>query len=181
MSGQLRPGDHVYLIAICGVGMASLAGLLQSQGYRVRGSDQNSYPPMSTYLGRLGIEVLAGYSVKHLVRRPDLVVIGNAVSRNNPEVQSVLDLGIPYLSFPQALGRFLIGSKRSIVVVGAGDEWKAHDDRLARMGFSEGRMGSEFFCRRHPPQLRYRVPVWGGGLGRAGRGFLISLFPRRWA
>src|SRR3990167_7169900 len=118
MSGQLRPGDHVYLIAICGVGMASLAGLLQSQGYRVRGSDQNSYPPMSTYLGRFGIEVLAGYSVKHLVRRPDLVVIGNAVSRNNPEVQSVLDLGIPYLSFPQALGRFLIGSKRSIVVVG---------------------------------------------------------------
>ena len=118
MSGQLRPGDHVYLIAICGVGMASLAGLLQSQGYRVSGSDQNSYPPMSTYLGRFGIEVLAGYSVKHLVRRPDLVVIGNAVSRNNPEVQSVLDLGIPYLSFPQALGRFLIGSKRSIVVVG---------------------------------------------------------------
>lgn len=111
-------GSHIYLIAVCGVGMASLAGLLQSQGYRVTGSDQNVYPPMSTFLEGLKIQVLSGFSEGHLKERPDLVVIGNAVSRNNPEVETVLRLGIPYISFPQALERFLIGSKRSIVVAG---------------------------------------------------------------
>lgn len=118
MSGELRSGDHVHLIAVSGVGMAALAGLLKSQGYRVTGSDQQSYPPMSTYLSGLGIEVLPGYRAEHLRDRPRLVVIGNAVSRGNPEVEIVLNLGIPYLSFPQALGRFLIGSRKSLVVVG---------------------------------------------------------------
>jgi len=118
MIDRSQPGSHVHLIAICGVGMAALAGLLHSQGYRVTGSDQSVYPPMSTFLAGLGIEVLPGFKEEHLQERPDLVVIGNAVSRNNPEVQAVLQLGIPYISFPQALGRFLIGSKRSLVVVG---------------------------------------------------------------
>ena len=98
--------------------MASLAGLLQSQGYRVTGSDQNVYPPMSTFLERLGIRVLPGFREEHLKERPQLVVIGNAVSRNNPEVEAVLRAGISYISFPKALGRFLIGSKRSIVIAG---------------------------------------------------------------
>ena len=98
--------------------MASLAGLLQSQGYRVTGSDQNVYPPMSTYLEGLGIQVLSGFTEEHLRESPQLVVIGNAVSRSNPEVEAVLRLGIPYLSFPQALGKFLIGSKKSVVVAG---------------------------------------------------------------
>jgi UDP-N-acetylmuramate: L-alanyl-gamma-D-glutamyl-meso-diaminopimelate ligase len=118
MSDLLRPGSHIHLIAICGVGMASLAGLLQSEGYRVTGSDESAYPPMSTYLSSLGIEILSGYRAEHLHERPDLVVVGNAVSRTNPEVQAMLDLGVSYLSFPQALGEFLIGSKRSIVVAG---------------------------------------------------------------
>lgn len=118
MSRELSPGAHIHLIAISGVGMASLAGLLKSQGYRISGSDQNTYPPMSIYLERLGIPVYAGYSERHLVESPDLVVIGNAVSRENPEAQAVLSRGIPYLSFPQALGKFLIGSKRSVVVAG---------------------------------------------------------------
>ena len=98
--------------------MASLAGLLQSQDYRVTGSDQNVYPPMSTYLERLGIQVLSGFTEEHLRERPQMVVIGNAVARNNPEVEAVLRLEIPYISFPQALGKFLIGSKRSVVVAG---------------------------------------------------------------
>ena len=98
--------------------MASLAGLLQSQDYRVTGSDQNIYPPMSTYLERLGIQVLSGFTEEHLRERPQMVVIGNAVARNNPEVEAVLRLEIPYISFPQALGKFLIGSKRSVVVAG---------------------------------------------------------------
>jgi UDP-N-acetylmuramate: L-alanyl-gamma-D-glutamyl-meso-diaminopimelate ligase len=112
------PGSHIHLIAVCGVGMASLAGLLQSRGYRVTGSDQNVYPPMSTYLAATGIPVLQGFHPEHLVPRPDLVVVGNAVSRANPEAQAVLDSTIPYISFPQALGRFLIGARSSLVVAG---------------------------------------------------------------
>jgi UDP-N-acetylmuramate: L-alanyl-gamma-D-glutamyl-meso-diaminopimelate ligase len=115
---DLNRGAHIHLIAICGVGMAPLAGLLQAQSYRVTGSDQNVYPPMSTYLADLRIEVQSGYAAEHLRDRPDLVVVGNAVSRNNPEVEEMVRLGLPYISFPQALGRFLIGAKRSLVITG---------------------------------------------------------------
>ena len=116
---ELPPaGSHIHMIAICGVGMASLAGLLQSRGYRVTGSDQNVYPPMSTYLADVGIDVLAGFCPEHLTPRPDLVVVGNAVSRGNPEAQAMLDQEIPYISFPQALGHFLIGARQSLVVAG---------------------------------------------------------------
>jgi UDP-N-acetylmuramate: L-alanyl-gamma-D-glutamyl-meso-diaminopimelate ligase len=110
--------SHIHLIAICGVGMGSLAGLLQSLGYRVTGSDQNVYPPMSTYLQGIGIPILSGYRAEHLLPRPDLVVIGNAVSRNNPEAEAVLNEGIPYISFPQAIGQFLIRSRTSLVITG---------------------------------------------------------------
>jgi UDP-N-acetylmuramate: L-alanyl-gamma-D-glutamyl-meso-diaminopimelate ligase len=118
MNDYPRRGDHIHLIAICGVGMASLAGLLQAQGYRVTGSDQNIYPPMSTYLEEMGIEVLAGYKEENLKEAPDLVVVGNAVSRDNPEVQALLRLGVPYISFPQALGKFMIDEKSSVVISG---------------------------------------------------------------
>src|SRR6266516_810564 len=100
------------------VGMASLAGLLQSKGYRITGSDQNIYPPMSTYLQEIGIDILAGFSPEHLSVRPDLVIIGNAVSRNNAEAEAVVNQGIPYISFPQGLGKFLIGSRQSLVITG---------------------------------------------------------------
>ena len=113
-----RPGSHIHLIAVCGVGMASLAGLLQARGYRVTGSDQNIYPPMSTYLADIGIKVLPGFRPEHLSPAPDLVVVGNAVSRANPEAQTVLDQNIAHISFPQALGRFLIGSRSSVVIAG---------------------------------------------------------------
>jgi UDP-N-acetylmuramate: L-alanyl-gamma-D-glutamyl-meso-diaminopimelate ligase len=118
MSESPVPGSHIHLIAVCGVGMASLAGLLQSRGYRVTGSDHNIYPPMSTSLNEIGIEVLAGFSPDHVEPRPDLVVVGNAVTRANPEAQAVLQQDIPYISFPQALGQFLIGSRESLVVAG---------------------------------------------------------------
>ncbi len=111
-------GSHIHLIAICGVGMASLAGLLQAKGYRVTGSDENVYPPMSTYLAQIGIEVLPGYHESHIASRPDLVVIGNAVTRGNPEAQAVLNSGLPYVSFPEALGEFLIGARNSLVIAG---------------------------------------------------------------
>jgi len=109
---------HIHLIAICGVGMTALAGMLQARGFRVTGSDQNVYPPMSLQLAALGIEVREGFSPSHLDDNPDLIVVGNAVSRANPEVQGMLARGLPFLSFPQALSEFFLGDRHPIVVVG---------------------------------------------------------------
>ena len=118
MIPDLSPGAHVHFVAVCGVGTGSLAGLLRQRGYHVTGSDENVYPPMSTFLEGIGIDILPGFSEAHVAERPDLVVIGNAVSRGNPEAEAVLRQGIPYVSLPQALGRFLIDGKRSVVVAG---------------------------------------------------------------
>jgi UDP-N-acetylmuramate: L-alanyl-gamma-D-glutamyl-meso-diaminopimelate ligase len=98
--------------------MTALAGMLQARGFRVTGSDQNVYPPMSTQLAELGIEIRPGFSPAHLDDDPNLVVVGNAVSRSNPEVQAMLARGIPFLSFPQALAEFFLGDRHPIVVVG---------------------------------------------------------------
>ena len=143
MNNLPPPGSHIHLIAICGVGMASLAGLLQSQGYRVTGSDQNVYPPMSTYLQGIGIPILSGYREEHLSPRPDLVVIGNAVSRSNPEAEAVLNQGLPYISFPQALGQFLIRSRTSLVV--AGTHGKTTTSALAAWVLTRAGLDPGFF------------------------------------
>jgi UDP-N-acetylmuramate: L-alanyl-gamma-D-glutamyl-meso-diaminopimelate ligase len=118
MNDVPSPGSHVHLIAVCGVGMAALAGLLKQRGYRVTGSDQNVYPPMSTYLAEIGIPVMPGFHAEHLADNPALVIVGNAVSRGNPEAEHVLEHAIPHTSFPEALGRFLIGRRQSVVVAG---------------------------------------------------------------
>lgn len=141
---QIPPiGGHIHLLAICGVGMASLAGLLQARGYRVTGSDQNVYPPMSTYLASVGIEVLPGFCQEHLVPRPDLVIVGNAISRSNPEAQALLDQEIPYISFPQALGEFLIGSRSSLVI--AGTHGKTTTSALAAWVLTSAGLDPGFF------------------------------------
>jgi UDP-N-acetylmuramate: L-alanyl-gamma-D-glutamyl-meso-diaminopimelate ligase len=140
---ELAAGSRVHLIAICGVGMASLAGLLQSRGYRVTGSDQNVYPPMSTYLDELGIKVFSGYAASHIEDRPDLVVIGNAISKDNPEAKFVLEREIPYLSLPQALSRFLIADKRSIVI--AGTHGKTTTASLMAWVLTQAEMDPSFF------------------------------------
>src|ERR671929_1754576 len=89
---------HYHLIGICGTAMASLAGMLQARGHRVTGSDQNVYPPMSTMLESLGIEIMKGYDAAHLEPAPDCVVVGNALSRGNAEVEAVLNRGLIYRS-----------------------------------------------------------------------------------
>ena len=109
---------HVHLVAIAGVAMAALAGMLRARGLRVTGSDEAIYPPMSTLLERLGIPVLEGYRAENLASRPDLVVIGNKVSRDNAEVRAVLAAGLPYLSLPEALGTLFLAGKQSLVVAG---------------------------------------------------------------
>jgi UDP-N-acetylmuramate: L-alanyl-gamma-D-glutamyl-meso-diaminopimelate ligase len=108
----------IYIIAICGTGMASLAGLLQKAGYRVTGSDANVYPPMSTLLENAGIEIKPGYKKENITGEIDLVVVGNAVSKDNEEVLAVQAADIPYISMPQALSRFFLEGRKSLVVTG---------------------------------------------------------------
>jgi hypothetical protein len=109
---------RVRLVAIAGVGMTALAGMLQQRGYRVTGSDETLYPPMSLVVERLGIPLFTGYRPENLAPPPDLVIVGNKVSRDNPEVQGLLASGIPYLSLPEALAQFFIAGHRSLVVAG---------------------------------------------------------------
>ncbi len=110
----------IYCIAIGGTGMAPLACLLQEQGHRVRGVDNPLYPPMSTLLEAAGIEPLVGYDSEHLASspRPDLVIVGNAVPRHNPEAQAVETLQLPRLSMPQAVARFFLSGRQPLVVAG---------------------------------------------------------------
>ncbi len=109
---------RIHLIAIAGVGMSALAGMLKQRGYDVSGSDENVYPPMSTVLERLGISIRQGFRPEHLADRPDLVIVGNKVSRTNPEVEALLASGLPYASLPQALADLFIAGRRSVVVAG---------------------------------------------------------------
>ncbi len=110
---------HVHFIAVAGTGMGSLACMLADRGFRVTGSDVGAYPPMSDQLARLGIEVLKGFSPEHVTADPpDLVVIGNAVRRENPEASAALESGLPYLSFPDAVHHFFLRGKHSVVVTG---------------------------------------------------------------
>ncbi|HJX28436.1 MAG TPA: Mur ligase domain-containing protein, partial [Thermoanaerobaculia bacterium] len=112
------PQLDIYCMAIGGTGMAPLACLLQAQGHRVRGTDGPLYPPMSTLLEQAGIRPSQGYDPSHLDPRPDLVVIGNAIHRNNPEAVEAERLGLPILSMPQALSRFFLEAHRPLVVSG---------------------------------------------------------------
>lgn len=98
--------------------MASVAAALKARGMTVTGSDQNVYPPMSTFLSDRGIEVMTGYAERHLDHRPDLVVIGNAMSRGNPELEAVLERKLRYTSLPELLKEQFIRGKRSLVVCG---------------------------------------------------------------
>ena len=98
--------------------MSSLAGMLKEKGCAITGSDQNIYPPISTFLERLSIPIKKGYSPSNLYPKPDLVIVGNVITKDNPEAVELLRLGIPYLSMPQALRKFAIDKKKSIVITG---------------------------------------------------------------
>jgi UDP-N-acetylmuramate: L-alanyl-gamma-D-glutamyl-meso-diaminopimelate ligase len=109
---------HIHLSGICGTAMASLAGLLQLQGHRITGSDKAAYPPMSDLLRSLGIPILEPYAESNLSPAPDLVVIGNALSRGNPEIECVLDQRIPFTSMAALLREEFIAGRDSLVVAG---------------------------------------------------------------
>lgn len=110
--------EHIHIMGICGTGMAALAGMLKESGYTITGSDKQVYPPMSDFLAQLQIPVCNGYGGDNLQPEPDLVIVGNVITRKNPEAIALSNTEIPYLSFPQALAHFFIESRTSLVIAG---------------------------------------------------------------
>jgi UDP-N-acetylmuramate: L-alanyl-gamma-D-glutamyl-meso-diaminopimelate ligase len=114
----MQTSKHIHLIGICGTAMASLAGMLQVRGHRVTGSDAAAYPPMSDLLAEMKIPVHEPYAVGNLESRPDLVVVGNAISRGNVELEHVLDTRIPFCSMAAILHDEFLAGRESLVVAG---------------------------------------------------------------
>ena len=115
---SMNQPKHIHLIGICGTAMASLAGMLKQRGFHVTGSDAAAYPPMSDFLRDLGIPVAQPFDPKNLDPRPDLVVIGNAMSRGNLELEHVLDQRIDFCSLPQLLHDEFLHGKEVLVIAG---------------------------------------------------------------
>jgi len=109
---------RIHLIGICGTGMGALAGLLCEAGYQVTGSDQAVYPPMSDQLKARGIAIMEGFDAGHLEPAPDLVIVGNIATRDNPEARAAADRDIPFLSMPQAIAKLFLAGRHSMVVAG---------------------------------------------------------------
>ena len=109
---------HIHIVGICGTFMGGLALIARELGYKVSGSDQQVYPPMSTQLEEQGIELMNGYKAENLACKPDLVVIGNAMSRGNEEIEAVLNLGLKYISGPQWLSEHVLQDKWVLGVAG---------------------------------------------------------------
>ena len=110
--------SRIHLIGVCGTAMATLAAMLKRKGHDIRGSDQNVYPPMSDFLREQGITTFTGYSAEHITGDIDLVVVGNAISRGNPELEEVLDRKIRYCSLPEAVREHFLWGARSLVIAG---------------------------------------------------------------
>jgi len=115
MQNTLR---HLHFIGICGTAMGAVAAALRAQGYTVTGSDQAVYPPMSTFLEERGIALSSGYCAENLPEGADLIVVGNAISRGNPELEAVLNRRLRYISLPEALKQFFLSGRRNTVVSG---------------------------------------------------------------
>jgi UDP-N-acetylmuramate: L-alanyl-gamma-D-glutamyl-meso-diaminopimelate ligase len=109
---------HVHLIGVAGTAMAALAGMLAESGLRVTGSDSQFYEPTASLLRGSRVELMQGFAPAHLVPAPDLVVVGNVVTRNNPEAQALLNSPVPYLSMPEALWHFFLSERRVLMVAG---------------------------------------------------------------
>ena len=109
---------RIHLIGICGTAMGTLAAMLKQRGYDVRGSDMNVYPPMSDFLVQQGITLLQGYDPQHISADLDLVVVGNAISRGNSELEEVLDRKIRHCSLPEAVRDYFLWGARSVVAAG---------------------------------------------------------------
>ena len=108
----------IHIMGICGTAMAAVAGMLKEDGFTISGSDSHVYPPMSEFLKQIGVQVFSGYRPENIAHQPDLVVVGNVITKINPEAQALATSRIPYLSMPQALSWFYLNSRRSLVITG---------------------------------------------------------------
>jgi UDP-N-acetylmuramate: L-alanyl-gamma-D-glutamyl-meso-diaminopimelate ligase len=141
----------VHFTGIGGTGMAAVAAAMQEKGFTVTGSDQNVYPPMSTFLAEKKIAVMNGYDEKNLAHKPDLVVIGNAISRGNPEAEFVLDHKLRYCSLAALLAEFFIRGKRALVVTGT--HGKTTTTSLLAWVFEHSGLNPGFFIGGIPTNL----------------------------
>ena len=133
----------VHLIGVCGTAMATLAAMLKRRGFDVRGSDQDVYPPMSDFLAAEGIPALSGYAAAHITSDLDLVIVGNAISRGNAELEEVLDRKIRYASLPEVLREHFLWGARSIVI--AGTHGKTTTTAMAGWTLTDGGLDPSVF------------------------------------
>jgi UDP-N-acetylmuramate: L-alanyl-gamma-D-glutamyl-meso-diaminopimelate ligase len=147
----MTESTHVHILGIAGTFMGGLAAIAKAAGFRVTGSDLNVYPPMSTQLEALGIELVQGYGAEQLDLQPDIVVVGNALSRGSPVIEAMLDRGMAYASGPQWLAEHVLRDKHVIAVAGTHGKttttamltWILEDAGLAP-GFLIGGVPSNF-------------------------------------
>jgi UDP-N-acetylmuramate: L-alanyl-gamma-D-glutamyl-meso-diaminopimelate ligase len=158
-SGGSGPA-RVHFLGICGTAMAGVATELHSRGVRVTGSDQAAYPPMSTFLEGRGVTVFSSYRAEHLEPEPDLVVVGNAVSRGNPEVEAVLDRGLRSCSLPELLRWTFLPGKRTLVV--AGTHGKTTTSALCAWGLRTAGRDPSWLVGGVPVDLEQGFRVGGG-------------------
>ena len=130
---------NVHLIGVCGTAMATLAAMLKRRGYKVAGSDQNMYPPMSDLLVAEGIRTFEGFAPEHITSDLDLVIVGNAISRGNPELEEVLDRKIRYCSLPEMVRDEFLWGARSIVIAGRPRGTRRESPPAATRSGSSGR------------------------------------------
>ena len=142
---------HIHILGICGTFMGGLALLARELGHTVSGSDANVYPPMSTQLEEQGITLMQGYKAEHLKPEPDIVVIGNALSRGNPAVEAVLEQGLRYTSGAQWLLDYVLQDRWVLAVAGTHGKtstasllaWLLEDNKMSP-GFLIGGIPSNF-------------------------------------
>ena len=109
---------HVHILGICGTFMGGIAAIARAAGHRVTGSDKNVYPPMSTQLEAMGINIVQGFEASQLDPAPDVVVVGNVMTRGQPVIEALLELGIPYASGPEWLSREVLADRWVLAVAG---------------------------------------------------------------
>jgi UDP-N-acetylmuramate: L-alanyl-gamma-D-glutamyl-meso-diaminopimelate ligase len=161
LSPSRKSAEHIHLLGIAGAAMSPVAGMLQERGFLVTGSDVGVYPPASTLLDSLGIRWNEGYREENLNPPPDLAVIGNAVSRGNPELEYILDAKIPYCSMPQLLEDYFLPGHTSIVV--AGTHGKTTTTAMLAWIFHIGGRRPDFLVGGVVPNFGDRSYGLGGG------------------
>ena len=161
LSAQKTAVHHVHLLGIGGAAMAPVAGMLKERGFHVTGTDVNVYPPASTLLRSLGISWNEGYREENLAPAPDLAVIGNAISRGNPELERILDEKIPYCSMPQLLEEYFIPGHDSIVI--AGTHGKTTTTAMTAWIFHSAGRRPDFLIGGVAPNFGDRSYGLGGG------------------